>query len=86
MSVKIKSGRILLSFDVNMLIDDAEIVHVQLKDLCRKWDGKLYRLAECSQFKCLQTIKAFAQTIFKNISTSILLTDADKYLIHWSNR
>ncbi len=80
LSEKFKNQGISLPFDANVLIDDAEIVHVQLKELRRKWDGKLYRLEECSQFKYLQTKdkNVYANYIQKHIDRGILPADADK--------
>ncbi len=80
LSQKFKNCGISLPFEASVLIDDAEIVHVPLKDLRREWDGKLYDLTECSQFKYLQTKdkSIYENYIQKHIDRGILPADADK--------
>ncbi|MBO4643681.1 MAG: hypothetical protein J5716_03615 [Alphaproteobacteria bacterium] len=80
LSEKFKTVGISLPFEASVLIDDAEIVHVPLKVLRREWNGKLYRLEECSPFKYLQTKDkdVYANYIQKHIDLGILPADYDK--------
>ncbi len=80
LSEKFKNCGISLPFEANVIIDDAEIVRISLKELRREWDGKIYKLEECLPFKYLQTKdkSIYANYIQKHIDLGIFPADADK--------
>lgn len=55
LSRRLADQGIRLPADAIGLIEETEIVKVPLKDIRRKWNGKLYPLTQCSPFKYLQT-------------------------------
>jgi len=62
------------------VFDDYEITNVALKDIRRKWRGKLYSLDEVSPYKYLQTRdkRIYADYIQKHIDLGMSSPDADK--------
>lgn len=62
------------------LLDDIEIATVLLKDIRRKWCGKLYTLDEVSPYRYLQTRdkQIYADYIQKHIDLGMSPPDADK--------
>ena len=80
LSERFKTVGISLPYEANVLIDDAEIIQIPLKDLRREWQGKLYPLDEISQYKYLQTKdkKIYEDYIQKHIDLGILPADYDK--------
>ncbi len=80
LSRRLADQGIRLPADAIGLIEETEIVKVPLKDIRRKWNGKLYPLTQCSPFKYLQTRDKgiYADYIQKHIDLGALPADADR--------
>mgnify|MGYP000024441675 CR=1 FL=1 len=80
LSKNLKNQGITLPADAIGLIEESEIVKVPLKEIRRKWNGKLLTLADCSPFKYLQTRdkQIYSDYIQKHIDLGVLPADADK--------
>ena len=77
---KFEQQGVILPPETENLFDDAEIAIVALKDIRRKWRGKLYSLDEVSPYKYLQTRdkRIYADYIQKHIDLGMSSPDADK--------
>lgn len=62
------------------LLDDVEITTVLLKDIRRKWCGKIYTLDEVGPYRYLQTRdkRIYADYVQKHIDLGLVPFDADK--------